>query len=189
MKYAGKYARKYARKYAGKYAGIYARKYASKYARKYDKHDEVLILHIFGKYALPTLLMARLHASHGPGPTVAMVITSPTVNARAAGQCRSLSDSTEYTVTGPGHWQVTVSQGLKSQRPGRPGSRCRPFNSESDRTGASPFSSALALFNKFPPAGGRGMRRAPLSSAGRPAGLQVQVPGQPPAVARAGRPG
>ena len=52
-----KYAEKYARKYAGKYAGKYARKYAGKYARKYDKYDEVNILHIFGKYALPNLLM------------------------------------------------------------------------------------------------------------------------------------
>jgi hypothetical protein len=34
------------------------KKYARKYARKYDKYDEVLILHIFGIYALPTLLMS-----------------------------------------------------------------------------------------------------------------------------------
>jgi hypothetical protein len=28
-----------------------------KICKKYDKYDEVLIVHIFGKYALPTLLM------------------------------------------------------------------------------------------------------------------------------------
>jgi hypothetical protein len=37
-----------------------ARRYAKKYARKDDKYDKVLILHILGKYALPTLLMSRL---------------------------------------------------------------------------------------------------------------------------------
>ena len=40
------------------------------YARKYDKYDEVLILHIFGKYALPTLLMQWPCRGQRPGLSV-----------------------------------------------------------------------------------------------------------------------
>jgi hypothetical protein len=63
-----------------------------KYARKYDKYDEVLFLHIFGKYVLPTLLMTVCPAvNHRRLAGVPVTCDLKATIDRVTGSCRRVT--------------------------------------------------------------------------------------------------